>query len=63
MCFPRTIDDLKEAIDLAGQLGALHLNVHPNVWPRRIAECIPLLEGWIKIAGEAGMPVLFRDAS
>lgn len=60
MCFPQTIDDLKGAIDLAGQLGALHLNVQPNVRSGRIAECIPLLEGWIKIAGEAGMPVNFE---
>lgn len=60
MCFPQTIDDLKAAIDLAGQLGALHLNVQPDVRPRHVADCIPLLEGWIRIAQQAGMPIYFE---
>ncbi|WP_456866660.1 sugar phosphate isomerase/epimerase family protein [Bradyrhizobium sp. USDA 4503] len=60
MCFPRTIDDLKAAIDLGRQLGALHLNVQPDVRPRRITDCIPLLKGWIEVAGEAGMPIYFE---
>ncbi|MCK1679600.1 TIM barrel protein [Bradyrhizobium sp. 147] len=60
MCFPKTIDDLKAAIDLGRQLGALHLNVQPDVRPRRVADCIPLLEGWIKVAEAAGMPIYFE---
>ncbi|AMA60004.1 sugar phosphate isomerase/epimerase family protein [Bradyrhizobium sp. CCGE-LA001] len=60
MCFPQTIDDLKAAIDLARQLGALHLNVQPDVRPRRVADCIPLLEGWIRVAEDARMPIYFE---
>lgn len=60
MCFPQTIDDLKAAIDLAAQLGVLHLNVQPDVRPRRVAECIPLLEGWIKVAEDARIPIYFE---
>jgi hypothetical protein len=60
MCFPQTIDDLKVAIDLGRQLGALHLNVQPDVRPRRVADCIPLLEGWIRVAQEARMPIYFE---
>lgn len=60
MCFPQTIDDLKAAIDLGRQLGALHLNVQPDVRPRRAEDCIPLLEGWIRVAEQAGMPIYFE---
>ncbi|WP_439406571.1 sugar phosphate isomerase/epimerase family protein [Bradyrhizobium sp. DASA03076] len=60
MCFPQTIDDLKAAIDLGGQLGALHLNVQADVRPRRVADCIPLLEGWIRVAQQAGLPIYFE---
>ncbi|WP_404655827.1 sugar phosphate isomerase/epimerase family protein [Bradyrhizobium sp. USDA 336] len=60
MCFPRTIDDLKAAINLGQQLGALHLNVQPDVRPRRVADCIPLLEAWIRVAQEARMPIYFE---
>ncbi|OAF14080.1 xylose isomerase [Bradyrhizobium centrolobii] len=59
-CYPRTVDDLKAAIDLGGQLGALHLNVQPDVRPRRVADCIPLLEGWIRVAQNVGMPIYFE---
>ncbi|MDE5458800.1 sugar phosphate isomerase/epimerase [Bradyrhizobium sp. CSA112] len=60
MCFPQTIDDLKAAIDLGRQLGASHLNVQLEVRPRRVADCIPLLEGWIRLTQEAGMPIYFE---
>lgn len=60
MCFPKTVDDLKTAIDLSQQLGALHLNVQPDVRPRRVADCVPLLEGWIRVAQEAGLPIYFE---
>ncbi|WP_245508948.1 sugar phosphate isomerase/epimerase family protein [Bradyrhizobium nanningense] len=60
MCFPRTIDHLKCAIDLARDLDVLHLNVQPDIRPRRLAECIPLLEGWIRVAQDAGVPIYFE---
>ncbi|MGY8663833.1 sugar phosphate isomerase/epimerase [Bradyrhizobium sp. UFLA05-109] len=60
MCFPQTIDDLKAGIELAGQLGVLHINIQPDIRPRRIADCIPLLEGWIRVAQDAGMPIYFE---
>ncbi|WP_018320910.1 TIM barrel protein [Bradyrhizobium sp. WSM2793] len=60
MCFPQTVDDLKAAIDLGQQLGALYLNVQPDVRPRRVEDCVPLLEGWIRVAREAGLPIYFE---
>lgn len=60
MCFPQTIDDLKAAIDLARGLDVLHINVQPDVRPRRLADCIPLLEGWIKVSQDADVPIYFE---
>ncbi|GGI31395.1 MULTISPECIES: sugar phosphate isomerase/epimerase family protein [Bradyrhizobium] len=60
MCFPQTIDHLKSAIDLAKQINVLHLNVQPDIRPRRVSDCIPLLDGWIRVAEEAGMPIYFE---
>ncbi|UVO35856.1 sugar phosphate isomerase/epimerase [Bradyrhizobium arachidis] len=60
MCFPQTIDHLKKAIDLARDLDVLHLNVQPDIRPRRLADCIPLLESWIRVAQDAGMPIYFE---
>ncbi|MGL3104717.1 sugar phosphate isomerase/epimerase family protein [Bradyrhizobium sp. BR 1432] len=60
MCFPQTIDHLKAAIDLARHLDVLHLNVQPDIRPRRVADCIALLEGWMRLAQDADMPIYFE---
>ncbi len=40
--------------------GVLHLNVQPDIRPRRVADYIPLLEGWIRVAQDADMPIYFE---
>lgn len=60
MCFPQTIDHLKAAIDLARRLDVVHLDVQPDIRPRRVADCVPLLEGWIRVAQDANMPIYFE---
>lgn len=60
MCFPQTIDDLKAAIELAQRLGALHLNVQPDVRLRRVENCVSLVEGWIRVANDARMAIFFE---
>lgn len=56
-CYPKSIDDLKPVMELVARLGADHVNLQPDVRPRRLEECIPLLEGWRRIADDAGVPV------
>ena len=58
--FPRTVDDLKPGLDLCAEIGVHHLDIQADVRPRRIAECIPLLEGWRRLAGEVDFPVYFE---
>ena len=54
-CYPQTVDDLKPILDNVARLGAEHLNLQPDVRPYRIEECIPYIEGWRRLAAEAGV--------
>jgi len=56
-CFPRTVDDLKPVLDLCASVGVHHLDIQADVRPRRIADCIPLLDGWQRLAEQVDFPV------
>ncbi|HZP19807.1 MAG TPA: sugar phosphate isomerase/epimerase [Bauldia sp.] len=56
-CFPKTVDDLKPVLEIATESGLHHLDIQPDVRPRKVADCIPLLEGWQRLAEEVGFPV------
>jgi hypothetical protein len=54
-CYPRTVDDLKPIIEHVQEFGADHVNLQPDVRPYRLEECIPHLEGWRRLAADAGI--------
>ena len=54
-CYPRSVDDLRPVLDLVGELGADHVNLQPDVRPVRLEDCVPLLEGWRRLADDAGV--------
>src|ERR1700704_3161089 len=54
-CYPTNVDDLKPVLELVARLGADHVNLQPNVRPQRLEACIPLLEGWRRLADQAGV--------
>jgi hypothetical protein len=56
-CYPADVDDLKPVLELVAKLGADHVNLQPNVRPQRIEQCIPLLDGWRRLADQAGVAV------
>jgi hypothetical protein len=56
-CYPKTVDDLKPILEHVKQLGADHINLQPDVRPYRIEDCIPLIEGWRRLAYDARIPV------
>jgi hypothetical protein len=56
-CYPKTVDDLKPIIEHVLELGADHINLQPDVRPYTLEECIPLLEGWRRLANDSGLPV------
>jgi hypothetical protein len=59
-CFPATVDQLKPALEIATEFGVHHLNLQPDVRPRRLQDCIPLIEGWRRLAEEVDFPVLIE---
>jgi hypothetical protein len=59
-CFPGTIDDLKPMLELASAVGVHHLDIQPDVRPRRLQDCIPLIEGWRRLAEQVSFPVYFE---
>jgi hypothetical protein len=56
-CYPKDVDGLKPVLELVARLGCDHVNLQPDVRPQRIEQCIPLLEGWRRLADEAGVAV------
>lgn len=55
--YPKTVDDLKPALEIAAEFGIRHINLQPNVRLRRLEDCLPLLEGWLRLGHEAGIPL------
>jgi hypothetical protein len=56
-CYPQTVDDLKPIIEHVQEFGADHINLQPDVRPYRVEECIPYIEGWRRLAEDAGIAV------
>jgi hypothetical protein len=59
-CFPTTVDDLKPVLELATKYGVHHLDLQPDVRPRRLEDCVPLIEGWMRLAEQVDVPVLIE---
>lgn len=56
-CFPTTVDDLQPVLELCTSVGVHHLDIQADVRPRRVADCIPLLDGWRRLAEQVTFPV------
>ena len=56
-CYPKTVDELQPILETVAELGADHVNLQPDVRPYRIEECIPYIEGWRRLAEQAGVAV------
>jgi hypothetical protein len=54
-CYPKTVDDLKPIIEHVQELGADHINLQPDIKPYRLEDCIPYIEGWRRLARDAGI--------
>jgi len=54
-CYPKTVDDLKPILDHVRELGADHINLQPDVKPYDIEDCVPYIEGWLRLAQDAGV--------
>jgi hypothetical protein len=55
--FPKTVEELKPGLEIAAELGVHHLDIQPDVRPRKLDDCLPLLEGWMRLAEDVDFPV------
>lgn len=60
VCFPRTVEDLNLPLELAADYPVSHLNLQPDIRLRRVEDCLPLLDGWMQLAADAGIPVFIE---
>jgi hypothetical protein len=44
-------------LENAAEFGVRHIDLQPDIRPRRIHDCIPLLDGWRRLSEEAKIPV------
>lgn len=57
-CFPSTVDDLRPILALAREVGVQYVDLQPDIRPRTVAECLPLLEGWQRLAADADVDLV-----
>ncbi|WLR95290.1 sugar phosphate isomerase/epimerase family protein [Shinella zoogloeoides] len=60
VCFPRTVEDLRLPLELASEFPVSHINLQPDIRLRRVEDCLPLLDGWMRLAGDVGIPVFIE---
>ena len=58
--FPRTVDDLQPALDIASQYGCHHLTIQADLRPRSLSESVALVDGWLRLAEQMDFPVLLE---
>jgi hypothetical protein len=62
-CYPKTVEELKPVLEDAAEFGfdgATHVNLQPNVRPARVLDAIPYILGWLELARDVPVPVLFE---
>jgi hypothetical protein len=58
--FPGSVEGLRPALGLAQRIRAPFVVVIGQEMPVRVAAMIPVIEGWLKVADEEGMPIQFE---
>ncbi len=60
VCFPRTVEDMRLPLELAVEFPVSHICLQPDIRLRRVEDCLPILDGWMQLAEDAGIPVLIE---
>jgi sugar phosphate isomerase/epimerase len=56
-CFPRTIDELQPILEHATEFGVHHIDLQPDVRPRRLHDALELVDGWTRLSEQVDFPV------
>ena len=58
--FPKNAQELKSLLELAKEMHSPLVNIIGTVYPLTVADSIPIVEEWISISDEVGVPILFE---
>jgi hypothetical protein len=58
--FPASVEGLRPALDLAHRIGAPFVVVIGQEMPIRLADMLPVIEGWLRVAEQESMPIQFE---
>jgi hypothetical protein len=58
--FPDSVEALRPALELAHRINAPFVVVIGQEMPVRVADMIPVVEGWLRVAEQEGMPIQFE---
>jgi sugar phosphate isomerase/epimerase len=58
--FPASVEALRPALALAHRIGAPYVVVIGQEMPIKVTDMIPVIEGWLRVAEQEGMPIQFE---
>lgn len=60
IAFPHGIEDLRPALHLAREIHAPFVIVVGQVMPLAVADMVPVIRDWLRVAADEGMPIQFE---
>jgi hypothetical protein len=58
--FPNSVEGLRPALGLAHRINAPFVVVIGQEMPVRVADMVPVIEGWLRVSEQEGMPIQFE---
>jgi len=61
--FPKSVEELRPALGLAHRISAPYVVVVGQEMPVELDAMIPVIEGWLRVAEQEGMPIQFETTA